>query len=148
MLNVAYYFHITLSSIYRNLASYPDHCRLLHIFNHQDDYFCPVERMTSESSTAQPLTTAEEAPLPRGWERAFTPSGQPYFIDHNTHLTTWLDPRTTDQQHERDGPGFTHGPLGRQWEVKESRHGVTYFVDHSTRTTTWKDPRLMQGEEA
>ncbi|KAI8353359.1 hypothetical protein BD560DRAFT_456112 [Blakeslea trispora] len=32
-------------------------------------------------------------PLPPGWEERRTPTGQLYFIDHNTKATTWDDPR-------------------------------------------------------
>ena len=32
--------------------------------------------------------------LPPGWEMIFDHrSGWPYFVDHNTHTTTWDDPR-------------------------------------------------------
>ena len=31
--------------------------------------------------------------LPPNWEVMYTPSGQPFFIDHNTRTTTWTDPR-------------------------------------------------------
>lgn len=32
--------------------------------------------------------------LPPGWEMIFDHrTGWPYFVDHNTHTTTWEDPR-------------------------------------------------------
>jgi E3 ubiquitin-protein ligase NEDD4 len=31
--------------------------------------------------------------LPLGWEMKHTPEGRPYFIDHNTKKTSWVDPR-------------------------------------------------------
>lgn len=37
----------------------------------------------------------EEEPLPPGWERAVDAKGRTYYIDHNTHTTTWKDPRAT-----------------------------------------------------
>ena len=45
------------------------------------------------SFTAQPPS----APLPKGWEQRATPAGYPYFIDHNTRTTTWVDPRETSE---------------------------------------------------
>ena len=36
----------------------------------------------------------EEVPLPPGWEMALSPSGVGYFVDHNTHTTTYDDPRS------------------------------------------------------
>ena len=36
---------------------------------------------------------ALEVGLPPNWEIMYTPSGQRFFIDHNTRTTTWNDPR-------------------------------------------------------
>jgi E3 ubiquitin-protein ligase NEDD4 len=108
--------------------------------------------MTNPSSTS-----ADETPLPKGWEMDTTPSGRPYFIDHNRHLTTWADPRSpsTSEDHVNDADTndcqrvtiVAQGPLGSKWEVKESRAGIVYFVDHETRKTTWKDPRFIEVED-
>lgn len=38
-------------------------------------------------------TTAGSGPLPAGWEERYTPEGRPYYVDHNTRTTTWVDPR-------------------------------------------------------
>uniref|UniRef100_A0A183IUA2 HECT-type E3 ubiquitin transferase n=1 Tax=Soboliphyme baturini TaxID=241478 RepID=A0A183IUA2_9BILA len=35
-----------------------------------------------------------EQPLPTGWEIGLTEDGLPFFIDHNTRMTTYNDPRT------------------------------------------------------
>ncbi|XP_028855822.1 WW domain-containing transcription regulator protein 1 isoform X2 [Denticeps clupeoides] len=43
----------------------------------------------------QSFDVAEELPLPPGWEMAFTPSGQKYFLNHVEKITTWHDPRKT-----------------------------------------------------
>merc|ERR1712146_475189 len=32
-------------------------------------------------------------PLPPNWQKAVTPGGKPYFINHSTQSTTWDDPR-------------------------------------------------------
>ena len=32
-------------------------------------------------------------PLPAGWEESRTNDGKPYFIDHNSKKTSWIDPR-------------------------------------------------------
>ena len=34
-------------------------------------------------------------PLPTGFEMRHTPEGRPYFVDHNTRTTSWVDPRRT-----------------------------------------------------
>src|SRR5258708_19758348 len=37
-------------------------------------------------------TTPGAGPLPAGWEERHTPEGCPYYVDHNTQTTTWVDP--------------------------------------------------------
>jgi len=37
----------------------------------------------------------EEDPLPEGWEIRFNNEGVRYFVDHNTRMTTFQDPRDT-----------------------------------------------------
>ncbi|KZT60478.1 HECT-domain-containing protein [Calocera cornea HHB12733] len=103
------------------------------------------------ASTATP-TTAGSGPLPAGWEERHTPEGRPYYVDHNTRTTTWVDPRR--QQFIRVlGPNNNHptlqpttvsqlGPLPSGWEMRLTSTARVYFVDHNTKTTTWDDPRL------
>lgn len=94
-------------------------------------------------------TTGGLGDLPPGWERRHTPEGRPYFVDHNTRTTTWVDPRR--QQYIRTyGPTATVqqqpvlqlGPLPSGWEMRLTNTARVYFVDHNTKTTTWDDPRL------
>ncbi|CAJ0912814.1 9393_t:CDS:10, partial [Entrophospora sp. SA101] len=116
----------------------------------------------AETSTSSPATngiipvsgatTAGFGPLPPGWEQRATPEGRPYFVDHNTRTTTWVDPRrqqfirmyggnannvTVQQQ-----PVSQLGPLPSGWEMRLTSTARVYFVDHNTKTTTWDDPRL------
>ncbi|KAK0523250.1 hypothetical protein OC834_003529 [Tilletia horrida] len=105
----------------------------------------PVSAMSNE-------TTAAGGPLPAGWEQRNTPEGRPYFVDHNTRTTTWVDPRR--QQILRvmgpNGQNLTVqpqsvsqlGPLPSGWEMRLTATARVYFVDHNTKTTTWDDPRL------
>ncbi|KAG9302523.1 hypothetical protein G9A89_007227 [Geosiphon pyriformis] len=97
-------------------------------------------------------TTAGYGPLPSGWEQRNTPEGRPYFVDHNTRSTTWVDPRR--QQYIRmygnnannvtiqQQPVSQLGPLPSGWEMRLTSTARVYFVDHNTKTTTWDDPRL------
>ena len=98
------------------------------------------------------VTTAGSGPLPAGWEQRFTPEGRPYFVDHNTRTTTWVDPRR-QQLLRVIGPGQGNmsvqpqavsqlGPLPSGWEMRLTSTARVYFVDHNTKTTTWDDPRL------
>lgn len=97
-------------------------------------------------------TTAGAGELPPGWEQRWTLEGRPYFVDHNTRTTTWVDPRR--QQYIRMYGGQNNGstiqqqpvsqlgPLPSGWEMRLTNTARVYFVDHNTKTTTWDDPRL------
>ncbi|KAF9358513.1 hypothetical protein BGX34_008898, partial [Mortierella sp. NVP85] len=98
-------------------------------------------------------TTAGSGPLPAGWEQRMTPEGRPYFVDHNTRSTTWVDPRrqqyvrmsdprSTNQVAVHQQPVSQLGPLPSGWEMRLTSTARVYFVDHNTKTTTWDDPRL------
>ncbi|CAG8491634.1 2216_t:CDS:10, partial [Scutellospora calospora] len=103
-------------------------------------------------------TTAGYGPLPSGWEQRTTPEGRPYFVDHNTRTTTWVDPRR--QQYIRMYGGNANnvtiqqqpvsqlGPLPSGWEMRLTSTARVYFVDHNTKTTTWDDPRLPSSLES
>jgi len=71
-------------------------------------------------------------PMPPGWEkRQCARTNRPYFVDHNSGLTTWDDPRTKENI-----------PLPEGWEKRQDKKtGRFYFVDHSNERTTWDDPR-------
>ncbi|GMF03703.1 unnamed protein product [[Candida] boidinii] len=94
-------------------------------------------------------TTSGLGELPAGWEQRFTPEGRPYYVDHNTRTTTWVDPRR--QQFVKsfgNNNGYSAqrltamGPLPSGWEMRLANTSRVYFVDHNTKTTTWDDPRL------
>ncbi|ODV81154.1 HECT-domain-containing protein [Suhomyces tanzawaensis NRRL Y-17324] len=109
----------------------------------------PVSPAAAVSMAASGATTSGLGELPSGWEQRFTNEGRPYFVDHNTRTTTWVDPRR--QQYIRTfGPNTTIqqqpvsqlGPLPSGWEMRLTNTARVYFVDHNTKTTTWDDPRL------
>lgn len=116
-------------------------------------------RPTSTSNAAElgmistAATTAGSGELPGGWEQRHTPEGRPYFVDHNTRTTTWVDPRRQQyiRMYGQNAPGNTTvqhqpvsqlGPLPSGWEMRLTNTARVYFVDHNTKTTTWDDPRL------
>lgn len=109
----------------------------------------PVSPNAAVSMASLGATTSGLGELPSGWEQRFTNEGRPYFVDHNTRTTTWVDPRR--QQYIRTfGPNTTIqqqpvsqlGPLPSGWEMRLTNTARVYFVDHNTKTTTWDDPRL------
>jgi len=98
-------------------------------------------------------TTAGTGELPPLWEQRHTPEGRPYFVDHNTRTTTWVDPRrqqyirmyggqNQDRNQIQQQPVSQLGPLPSGWEMRLTNTARVYFVDHNTKTTTWDDPRL------
>ncbi|KAJ3578145.1 hypothetical protein NPX13_g2423 [Xylaria arbuscula] len=118
------------------------------------------QQQTSAQQNAQNSTmmhTGATSPgtgeLPPGWEQRWTPEGRPYFVDHNTRTTTWVDPRRQQYirmyggQNNANGtiqqqPVSQLGPLPSGWEMRLTNTARVYFVDHNTKTTTWDDPRL------
>ncbi|KAF4121053.1 E3 ubiquitin-protein ligase NEDD4, partial [Geosmithia morbida] len=98
-------------------------------------------------------TSPGSGELPSGWEQRWTPEGRPYFVDHNTRTTTWVDPRRQQFIRMYGGQNSTNGqiqqqpvsqlgPLPSGWEMRLTNTARVYFVDHNTKTTTWDDPRL------
>ncbi|KAL1709877.1 hypothetical protein EV121DRAFT_286277 [Schizophyllum commune] len=106
----------------------------------------------SQISANNNVTTAGSGQLPHGWEERYTPEGRPYYVDHNTRTTTWVDPRrqTIIRVMGPNGQGSALqpqtisqlGPLPSGWEMRLTSTARVYFVDHNTKTTTWDDPRL------
>ncbi|XP_048354552.1 E3 ubiquitin-protein ligase Itchy homolog [Sphaerodactylus townsendi] len=72
-------------------------------------------------------------PLPHGWEKRTDCNGRVYFVNHNTRITQWEDPRNQGQLNDK--------PLPEGWEMRFTVDGIPYFVDHNRRTTTYIDPR-------
>jgi serine/threonine protein kinase len=60
-----------------------------------------------KDSSPDPKVTKQN--LPKGWELRHTLEGRPYFVDHNTRQTTWIDPRKsppyTNSSHIRHDAG-------------------------------------------
>lgn len=83
---------------------------------------------TSQNKEFDPL-----GPLPPGWEKRTDSNGRVYFVNHNTRITQWEDPRSQGQLNEK--------PLPEGWEMRFTVDGIPYFVDHNRRATTYIDPR-------
>ncbi|OAX42845.1 HECT-domain-containing protein [Rhizopogon vinicolor AM-OR11-026] len=110
----------------------------------------PIPQPEVQNSTRSNSGYAD-VPLPAGWEERRTPEGRPYFVDHHTRLTTWIDPRTVQVAASAISASTTAnanmGPLPSGWEMRLTSTGRVYFVDHNTRTTSWDDPRLPSNLE-
>ncbi|KAF7298971.1 E3 ubiquitin-protein ligase [Mycena indigotica] len=107
----------------------------------------PARTPSAVAATAPPppaTSNYADVPLPMGWEERRTPEGRPYFVDHSTRSTTWVDPRRGQQPAAPpatvNNPNL--GPLPSGWEMRLTSTARVYFVDHNTKTTTWDDPRI------
>nr|XP_022331309.1 E3 ubiquitin-protein ligase NEDD4-like isoform X2 [Crassostrea virginica] len=103
----------------------------------------------------------DEEPLPAGWAVSRAPNGRVFYINHNTRMTTWDDPRKTQNQRASvrrtgDTPTLVRrsssnedllqnlGPLPPGWEERTHVDGRVFYINHNNKTTQWDDPRLRQ----
>ena len=107
----------------------------------------PAERLDSASPASASSQCSQEqdqeARLPPGWERSTTPSGATYYIDHNTHTTSFTHPSSLSPL---SSPTSSASPLPPGWETCRTLTGRTYFLDHNRHISTWDDPRHGHGE--
>uniref|UniRef100_A0A182REL6 Membrane-associated guanylate kinase, WW and PDZ domain-containing protein n=1 Tax=Anopheles funestus TaxID=62324 RepID=A0A182REL6_ANOFN len=81
-------------------------------------------------------------PLPPKWEKAYTDSGEVYFIDHNTGTSHWLDPRLSKFQ-KKSLEDCQDDELPYGWEKICDPHYGTYYIDHVNRKTQYENPVLQ-----
>ncbi|KAF7398814.1 hypothetical protein HZH66_006711 [Vespula vulgaris] len=87
-------------------------------------------------------TEDQLGPLPPNWEKAFTDTGEVYFIDHNTGTSHWLDPRLSKFQ-KRSLEECLDDELPYGWEKIDDTLYGTYFIDHVNRRTQYENPVLQ-----
>ncbi|XP_075994306.1 E3 ubiquitin-protein ligase NEDD4 isoform X2 [Genypterus blacodes] len=110
---------------------------------------CPPPPATPEPAPRHspcPEASRECGFLPAGWEVRSSPSGRPFFIDHNTKTTAWEDPRLRIPVQKRRRVSLDPsdlGPLPPGWEERVHSDGRIFYIDHNTRITQWDDPRLQ-----
>ncbi|CAH1153366.1 unnamed protein product [Phaedon cochleariae] len=85
-------------------------------------------------------------PLPAKWEKAYTESGEVYFIDHSTGTSHWLDPRLSKFQ-KKTLEDCLDDELPYGWEKISDPHYGTYFIDHVNRRTQYENP-VIQAKRA
>uniref|UniRef100_A0A8C8F091 E3 ubiquitin-protein ligase n=1 Tax=Oncorhynchus tshawytscha TaxID=74940 RepID=A0A8C8F091_ONCTS len=105
------------------------------------------------------LASADRAPLfatsaglPPGWEEKQDSKSRPYYVNHNSRITTWTrpliqeDPRLKIPVHMRRRPSLDPtdlGPMPPGWEERVHSDGRIFYIDHNTKNTQWDDPRLQ-----
>uniref|UniRef100_A0A673IE61 HECT-type E3 ubiquitin transferase n=1 Tax=Sinocyclocheilus rhinocerous TaxID=307959 RepID=A0A673IE61_9TELE len=99
----------------------------------KDTFSNPQSPQPSPYSSPKSQHKANQSFLPPGWEMRIAPNGRPFFIDHNSRITTWEDPRLKYPVHMRTkaslDPGDL-GPLPPGWEERVHADGRTFYIDH------------------
>ncbi|XP_029300017.1 E3 ubiquitin-protein ligase NEDD4-like isoform X1 [Cottoperca gobio] len=112
----------------------------------KDTFSNPQSPQPSPYSSPKSQPKTQQSFLPPGWEMRIAPNARPFFIDHNSRITTWEDPRLKYPVHLRTKnsmePGEL-GPLPPGWEERIHSDGRTFYIDHNTKNTQWEDPRLQ-----
>lgn len=80
------------------------------------------------------LFSNRQLELPRGWEMKHDHTGKPFFVDHNSRATTFIDPRLPLQSSTRPPSILTH----RQHLTRQRSHSAG---EVSTRRLAGEDPR-------
>ncbi|KAI9508968.1 hypothetical protein F5148DRAFT_822092 [Russula earlei] len=117
----------------------------------------PVENPVPSAFAPSPVLSIPIIPgLPPGWERRLDGMGRPFYVDHNTRITTWKRPSTisssviaphspfpTQAPEEILSPNSTNAD-GTYADARLPEEHLTadansYVFDHDTRTTTLND---------
>ncbi|XP_052067223.1 membrane-associated guanylate kinase, WW and PDZ domain-containing protein 2-like isoform X2 [Mytilus californianus] len=97
------------------------------------------EEISRKKSLERAHSSTDLGPLPPNWEMAYTDDGHPYFIDHDTETTHWLDPRLSHLQ-KQTAMDCNDDELPFGWEKVEDPHYGTYYIDHVNRRTQYENP--------
>ncbi|XP_031173316.1 E3 ubiquitin-protein ligase NEDD4-like isoform X10 [Sander lucioperca] len=117
----------------------------------KDTFSNPQSPQPSPYSSPKSQPKTQQSFLPPGWEMRIAPNGRPFFIDHNSRVTTWEDPRLKYPVYMRNKNSMEPGELGPLpnlpeepgWEERIHSDGRTFYIDHNTKNTQWEDPRLQ-----
>ncbi|CAG9828732.1 unnamed protein product [Diabrotica balteata] len=104
------------------------------------------EEVNNFNQTNNNDNTDSLGPLPPKWEKAYTESGEVYFIDHSTGTSHWLDPRLSKFQ-KKTLEDCLDDELPYGWEKISDPHYGTYFIDHVNRRTQYENP-VIQAKRA
>ncbi|XP_040580191.1 membrane-associated guanylate kinase, WW and PDZ domain-containing protein 1 isoform X6 [Lepeophtheirus salmonis] len=104
---------------------------------HDTSHHSESNKRDQEHEPQDPL-----GPLPPHWEKAYTEKGEPYFIDHLSGTSHWLDPRLSRIQKKRP-EDCSEDELPFGWERIDDPHYGTYYIDHVNRRTQYENPVLV-----
>ncbi|XP_048511799.1 membrane-associated guanylate kinase, WW and PDZ domain-containing protein 1-like isoform X2 [Athalia rosae] len=101
-----------------------------------------IRDLEQEHGVHDRVSEDELGPLPLNWEKAYTDTGEVYFIDHNSGTSHWLDPRLSKFQ-KRSLEECLDDELPYGWEKIDDTLYGTYFIDHVNRRTQYENPVLQ-----
>jgi hypothetical protein len=108
--------------------------------------FTPSMASSTTSLTEEQIETwIKQIPMPLGWQKAQTSTGETYFINHNTKTTCWEDPRIAlipnylkQQQHQHQAQQIDQAPQ-QQSELFQMRN------EHPETNENQFQPSTFQG---
>ncbi|XP_019856326.1 PREDICTED: protein kibra-like [Amphimedon queenslandica] len=113
--------------------------------SHPQVPFSSLVSSIKEDVDSTEATDDDPAPLPKGWERKVDfKTDRPYFENHYTKTSTWVDPRSLSPLPLDD---YNWEALPPGWEKFVDQYGDTYYVDHNTQRTMWDSPRGLREQE-
>jgi len=86
------------------------------------------------------FNTLKNEPLPPGWETKYDDDNRMYYVNHNTHKTSWIDPRD-DSKKSKSFSGNRQNELPYGWEEINDKVYGQYFADHNNHRNQREDPR-------
>ncbi|XP_032682313.1 membrane-associated guanylate kinase, WW and PDZ domain-containing protein 1-like isoform X1 [Odontomachus brunneus] len=113
-----------------------------YLYNTGSEQSTRVSDQEQGARNRNPATEDQLGPLPPNWEKAYTDTGEVYFIDHNTGTSHWLDPRLSKFQ-KRSLEECLDDELPYGWEKIDDTLYGTYFIDHVNRRTQYENPVLQ-----
>lgn len=70
------------------------------------------QQQQQQAQQQQPQQHSVDHMLPDGWQRAYTPEGEVYYINHKERTTSWLPPTGGFHQHSHSMSGVAGGMMG------------------------------------
>ncbi|XP_012151608.1 membrane-associated guanylate kinase, WW and PDZ domain-containing protein 1 isoform X2 [Megachile rotundata] len=113
-----------------------------YLYNSSSEQNTGISNQEQSNRNRAQATEDQLGPLPPNWEKAYTDTGEIYFIDHNTGTSHWLDPRLSKFQ-KRSLEECLDDELPYGWEKIDDTLYGTYFIDHVNRRTQYENPVLQ-----
>ncbi|XP_018407261.1 PREDICTED: membrane-associated guanylate kinase, WW and PDZ domain-containing protein 1-like isoform X2 [Cyphomyrmex costatus] len=120
-----------------------------YLYNTGSEQSTGISDQEQAARNRTPATEDQLGPLPPNWEKAYTDTGEVYFIEvcepyysHNTGTSHWLDPRLSKFQ-KRSLEECLDDELPYGWEKIDDTLYGTYFIDHVNRRTQYENPVLQ-----